>query len=961
MTNVFGASRRVRHFLRRAGLIVPVLLVAIVLTFAAGWYFLPLWLPVAAKRVLPLDVSIALTGRPGWHQGAITLPGFSLNRPSCAWIAGQDINIRRQGGVWRLRVGQATVDSACAATPSGQDNSQPLTWGTLEQSLPRFTLGINRLVILPWQDYAGKVELEHLADGTRLRYHSDRLRLDLALRDRQLTISEVNYSGEIAPVPVNLPGLPPFSGLTAAKRPAAGDFPTLVLPPAGAIEGTSLWDMDVPPATASVLALINAGPAARVMPPKTPMILSGALRVGITGIVTLSPQVLLSPEQGELTVGLVLPDGTPLNAALSWQHRRGVLAVSDGQTDIRLARLPWEIVGGDLRITAGEWRWPYATQPLSGNIALTLAHWLDGPDALGLTARMNMLTQGLRGKANVVLTIGPGPLRLTENALDFRFTGTANQGGLSLSASIPGQLRGLLTDPTLAMLPGALLRVTGPISDVLDINSARLPLAGVQISSRGLNGRLQAILQANVPDYGRFTLHMDGRARDFLPDKGKWTWRYWGGGDLAPFEAQWDIKGRGTWLGDTIELQELSSGLNHFNYGLVSVVAPRLALAGPLRWRRDERHPAFSGALRVDARRIDIAHGGYLTEPAMTLRLNGRTPQDFLWQGQLQAGVIGPVRLNGRWDGERLRGQAWWPQQPLRVFQALLAPDLQITLRSGQFNAQSAFSAANGQGFLAGGHATVGAGEVWVGENHLVGVTLGLSYRLQDQRWQLGVKQPISLRINTLVTPVVLNNLAVGLQGYYPYDERRPLTLTGVDVDALGGKIHLTPLSLPQRDAALLSVKSIEMSELITALKPKQFALSGRVSGELPLNFNDPTGYIRRGWVAGDSTMALRLDKQFADAIGSRNLATGAAINWLRYLEINRLRADVNVSRDGELDLLAHFIGANPQINAQREVRLNYHHQENIFMLWRSLRFGNNVEQALEKRAATAGVARGER
>ncbi|NDL62359.1 YdbH family protein [Enterobacteriales bacterium SAP-6] len=901
------------------------LLLAVSLTLGAGWYFIPLWLPAAAKMILPADVDITFTGRPGWRQGAVILPGFALNRPSCAWITARDISARRQNGAWRILAGQVTMDSACAGERAA-DVQAPLTWATLDNALPRFTLGISRLTVAPWQSYAGGVELEHLADGARLRYRNGQLRLDLALRDRQLTLNEFTYTGETVPPPLAVPAPPVFKG-------------PFGLPDTGA-------------------AAASAG-----APVMAPLLLSGALRIGITGSMTLSPQVSLPPEEGEMTAGLALPDGTPLNAALSWRQRQGELVVADGQTDIRLARLPWKISGEDLQISDGEWRWPYATQPLSGHIAVTLARWQGGLDRLGVTARMNVLTQGLRGKANAVLTVGPGPLRLADNALDFRFTGVANQGGLSLSASIPGQLRGVITDPTLAMLPGALLRVTGLISEVLNISSARLPLAGVQVSSRGLSGRLQAILLANAPGYGHFTLHMDGRATDFLPDRGQWRWRYWGGGNLAPFEARWDIKGRGSWLANTIELSELSSGLNQLNYGLAGVVAPRLSLTAPLRWRRDERDPAFSGVLVITAERINITRGGYLPRPALTLRMSGRTPGDFNWRGQLTAGAVGPVRLNGRWDGQRLRGQAWWPKQPLRVFQTLLAPDLGITLRAGEFNAQSAFSAASGQGFLAGGHATVGRGDVWVGETRLRGVALGLSYRLQDQRWLLGVKQPVSLRIDSITTPVALNNLAMGLQGYYPYDERRPLTLTGVDVDTLGGSIHLTPLSLPQRDAAVLSVKSIEMSELITALKPKQFAISGRVSGELPLHLNDPAGYVRHGWIAGDGSMALRLDKQFADAIGSRNLATGMAIDWLRYMEITRLRADVNVDRDGDLDLLAHFIGTNPQINAQREVRLNYHHQENIFMLWRSLRFGTTVEQTLEKQAAAtpAGTARGKK
>ncbi|MFH7088659.1 hypothetical protein ACHWWK_01700 [Klebsiella pneumoniae] len=32
---------------------------------------------------------------------------------------------------------------------------------------------------------------------------------------------------------------------------------------------------------------------------------------------------------------------------------------------------------------------------------------------------------------------------------------------------------------------------------------------------------------------GDFTLHLDGQASDFLPDSGRWQWRYWGE-DILP-------------------------------------------------------------------------------------------------------------------------------------------------------------------------------------------------------------------------------------------------------------------------------------------------------------------------------------------------------------------------------------------------------------------------------------------
>lgn len=686
--------------------------------------------------------------------------------------------------------------------------------------------------------------------------------------------------------------------------------------------------------------------------------LPGQPPVRLQGQLTLAPGGTLNADVGAMRASLQLPDGTPLDAAVQWQERQGVVTLQDSARGITLTRLPWRLDKDAIVVEQGNWRWPYSTAPLAGAVNFKLDHWRAGLSGMILTARLNLLTQGLRGRANAVLTVGPGPLRLVDNQLDFRLTGLVNLDNLSLDAAIPGQLRGSLADPTLALLPGALLRLVGQVSDVLDIHTARLPLAGIQISGRGMNGRLQAILQANAVQSGQFTLHMDGKAEDFWPDSGHWQWRYWGAGQLPAFASHWRLAGRGHWVADQIEIGELSATLDRLNYGLMQVASPRLSLLQPLRWKRNAPAASFAGKLRLSARRISLERGGYLPQPTLELTVDGRDPQQFNWRGILHANPIGPVRLQGRWDGQRLRGQAWWPPQPLRVLQPLLNPALQITLRAGEFYAQSAFSAAAGQGFLAGGHGVLSGGDIWVGDNRLTGLRLSASYRLQDSRWQLGVKQPIALHIATLTSPIAVSDIDTGLQGYYPWDDQHPLRLTHVRMQALGGNISLSPLRLPQRETALLQIHSIEMSELITALKPKQFAMSGRVSGELPLSLNDDRGWVLHGWIANDNLMTLRLDPQFADALGKGNLASGAAIDWLRYLEINKMRADIDVARDGELLLRAGISGNHPQRSALRAVNLNYQHQENLFQLWRSLRFGSNVEQTLEKAAADAEVQR---
>ncbi|VTQ22456.1 protein [Escherichia coli] len=55
-------------------------------------------------------------------------------------------------------------------------------------------------------------------------------------------------------------------------------------------------------------------------------------------------------------------------------------------------------------------------------------------------------------------------------------------------------------------------------------------------------------------NWGDFVLHMDGLANDFLPDAGRWQWRYWGKGSFTPMNATWDVAGKGEWHDSTITL-----------------------------------------------------------------------------------------------------------------------------------------------------------------------------------------------------------------------------------------------------------------------------------------------------------------------------------------------------------------------------------------------------------------------
>ncbi|AJJ64186.1 YdbH family protein [Yersinia aldovae] len=650
---------------------------------------------------------------------------------------------------------------------------------------------------------------------------------------------------------------------------------------------------------------------------------------------------------GVLTTGYL---SKPLLLNLNWQQQHGVLTLTEQGDSQPLAYFPWQVSTNQIQIVAGQWQWPYGQHPLSGGVNLTLHDWDNGLEQTSIDARINVITSGKSGKGNAVLTVGPGNLSMINSDLKFQLSGQANLERMILNATLPGVFSGSVLNPTWVLYPGALLRAHGNVTPELRIRDARWPLAGVKVTAQGVTGRLQAIVDAQDRYWGNFNLHLDGQAQAFWPDKGHWQWRYWGNGDLPPLAARWDMAGKGSWHDRVITVDKLSTGFDHLQYGLVKVEAPCLTLTKPLTWQRDNHHPAFIAGLELVAKKVAFSDGGgYLPPAVLSLQLNGRDLDSFLWQGQLQANTIGPIPLRGRWDGERLRGEGWWPKQSLMVFQPLISKELGIKLRDGEFYAQAAFSAAREQGFTAGGHWVVKNGGMWLKDGELSGLDFVMSYRLKNHHWQLGAKEPVMLRIAALNNLFEMQNITADLQGTYPYSEGAPLTLSNVGMDILNGHMSLSALRLPQHDAAVLKLNAIDLSALFTVLQPKQFAMSGKVNGELPLYLNNPQWLVRNGWIANDGMVTLRLDPDLANSISESNLVAGTAIDWLRYMEIYHSYAKVDLDNLGHLTLSSKIHGVNTQKNNKREIILNYQHQENVFQLWRSLRFGDNLQEWLQQ------------
>ncbi|MBE8595086.1 YdbH family protein [Xenorhabdus sp. BG5] len=864
--------------------VFAVMMVLLALLVSMGWYTLPHWLPLIASYWLPQGITFSLS-QPRWKNNGLWLDELSLQAKECEWIKVSGLSVEYLSGEnsenrhWNIHTANIDSQSQCQVQlPVVKEQSAPLSVQEILSAIPSVNLTVDRLALMPWQEFAGKLQLSSSPQGQMFSYQGEKLKLNAHITDKQDLIVQRFF--------VKLP----------------------------------------------------------------------EQVISLNGNIALPLNIATLPKQGQIIAHISLSQyPEPLQLALNWQKQRGLFTVIKEKNQQLLAELPWSFDESQFQIVNGKWQWLESHQALSGRVNIKLEQWKKGLSGMFVSGRINLVTQNEQGKGNVVLSVEPTPINITNAHIPFQFTGQMNSGRMVMTMSLPAVITGPLVDPKITFRPGALFRAWGKVSETLTVKEARLPLAGIYLTRDGFTGRLQAIVTAQDSYWGRFKLHLDGAAKDFIPDQGNWNWRYWGNGHLPPLQAKWDIAGRGSWNQSKITVDTLNTGFDFIQYGLVKMQAPRLKLTNALIWERAADRPNLTGDLQLSAQKTEFRSGGFLPAFDFKAMLAGESPDNFLLNGKLYSNGIGPIPFYSRWDGKRLRGEARWPKQSLLAFQSLIPPDLGITVLGGTLYAQADFSAAKGQGLLAGGHWVVKNAGMWLKNGEINDLDFVLPWRLQEDTWQLGLRSPVQLRIKAIKGLFDMQNVTADLLGYYPATDERPLTLTNVNVDMLDGKLAMDQLQIPQKEAAVLRFNKLNLSKLFGVLKVKQMAMSGKIYGELPVLLNDKRWIIQRGWVSNEDYLTLRLDKDTVDSIGKNDLSAGMAMDWLRYLEIDRSKAYVTLDNLGILTLHSEISGVNPVVDRKREVRLNYHHEENIFQLWRSLRFGSNLEEWLQKNISVMG------
>lgn len=671
------------------------------------------------------------------------------------------------------------------------------------------------------------------------------------------------------------------------------------------------------------------------------------------GVWQLDKKISRIPQKGSLTAIIKHTSigEAPFPIEITQFANKFNVNISDSQNNL-LFHLPINISNNRISIAQGKWFLPLTLQPLQGNIFFSLDFADQNQSNTTLTARINLLTQGARGKSNLVLNIPTVTLPNVVTHMPFQLTGGINVNNLASSMTVPGYFHIDNGIPKIELKSGALVRIWGQLLQNVYIEEARFPLAGITVTSQGLNGRLQAILNTREALWGQIELHLDGNAYNLLPTTGAWHWLSWGSGKIPLFNAHWDMGARGTYKNGTLLIDKLTSGFDNISYGFASIKKPRLTIQSPIVLLKENKildNPSqFKGAIALVAEHIKFNNGGQVDKPVIELNLTGSNTSDFLFKGHVYSERFKNITLNGRWDGKRLRGQAWWPRQHVSAFRNLFSSKADLELNEGFFRAQASFSAAPEQGFVMGGHLVFEDAFLKWENSHINGLNFVMPYYLGDHRWHFGKSKPVSLRITSLDNIIHYENMQLDMQGYYPFDDNYPLIFSDIKTTLLGGQLSIDEMQLPQKNVAHLVIDKIDTEKFWQVVNTKKFYLTGILSGKMDLLFSDPHWLIKEGHIYNENEMTLNIDDDFIDEWSENNAIYETGLALVDNLDISRFNVNLMLSNLGQLTLKSKIIAKNMTFSEPTLIDINYSHEENILALWQSISLNADLNDWLE-------------
>jgi hypothetical protein len=228
----------------------------------------------------------------------------------------------------------------------------------------------------------------------------------------------------------------------------------------------------------------------------------------------------------------------------------------------------------------------------------------------------------------------------------------------------------------------------------------------------------------------------------------------------------------------------------------------------------------------------------------------------------------------------------------------------------------------------------------------------GLSTRLKTS-YQDGfgfVAEPSTITVALVETGLPVENLSAD----YTLDPNAlSVDVENLQMTAFGGIIRADPFSFhtdTTSNTLTLKAESIDLRELLSLQEFETIDVSGSIAAVLPLMIEDDTVTIVNGTLTGEPSGGVIRYRPVSLPDDSDVSSIAFATRVLSNFKFEKLSSDVNLTKDGDLNLQLRLTGRNPDLDEKRPVVLNLGVENNIPQMLRSLRAARAVEEILEKR-----------
>ncbi len=170
---------------------------------------------------------------------------------------------------------------------------------------------------------------------------------------------------------------------------------------------------------------------------------------------------------------------------------------------------------------------------------------------------------------------------------------------------------------------------------------------------------------------------------------------------------------------------------------------------------------------------------------------------------------------------------------------------------------------------------------------------------------------------------------------------------TDISADLLGGSLRAPALDWPSPRPQPVVITRIDLEQVAALQNPPAVFLDGRVGGYVPLQLGTNFMVVEGARLANEETLSLRIPPSSSvQSMAGSNQAVKLALDSLSVLTIPDFQARMNMDREGWLDAAVTIKGRNPQ-RKNLPVVFNYTHRENMLVLMRSLRIGDDITEKL--------------